>query len=224
MCAGCNGPVCLSLNSSFLRKAFYTYIIPLSVNVIHLHSEGELTSNWTERRAAHPFVFGKCPLKSLQAKSSCESCPGSFLLPSSSTDGRRSSIAAWSQEFPAYMSKSKWTPSPPSRDGEPDYKGMVIPCDSSPQLSPAAFPAGGWLLCEPVVSLWLAEPSLDVFISLSEVTTSWSNKHSILICTMCQFFFYSFYHYLWPFCNVHLDMVIWWSSYSKSSLQDFVYV
>lgn len=53
----------------FLEKGSYTSIIPLSVNIIHLHSEGEFISNWTERQAAHPFVFGECPLNSLQARS-----------------------------------------------------------------------------------------------------------------------------------------------------------
>lgn len=123
MFAGCPVFMCLSMNSSFLRKAFYNSTIPPSVYlIIHLYSEDELTiSNWTEKQAAYPFVFGKCPLNSQHAKSSCETFPGNFSLPSSRTSGLRWSITATTKNC-----QPIWTKANRVRLLHPVYQGQTI--------------------------------------------------------------------------------------------------
>ena len=93
ICAGGHSSMCFSLDSSFLRKAFYTSTIPLSVYIIHLHLGDELMSRCRDT-GCPLFCFWKVSTSSLQAKSSCETCPGGFSLWSLRIDGLSWSITA----------------------------------------------------------------------------------------------------------------------------------
>ena len=122
--------------------------------LIHLDSEGELISNWTEKQAAYPFVFGKYPLSNQHAKSSCETCPESFSLPSSRTNGLRWSVTAMTRNCQSMC--HLW----PSNVPGSDYNDMVILLESSLQQETVA----SVLACHEFVTCWALPETIYKFI------------------------------------------------------------
>lgn len=131
--AGCHVSVSLSSNSSFFEKFFlniFPYSYPYLLNIFRFRwpTYIQLDREVGCQNVGCPFVFGKYRLDSQLARCSCETCPGSFSLPSSKTSDLRWSSQPWL----GMVILPTWAERNGIRFLHPGYQGQNGPAHYSP--------------------------------------------------------------------------------------------